>query len=243
MAVSKDLEDNLYSLSLFIAKDVRSAMIAAYVMRVADGWFYQFSEEDRRARFRTNPANTWTYAALSSLFEHSVVQMSEWLKDEHKAHPVADDIRRKLDSLDLQLHRNAISHPATVKWRDPKMQEFADADRDAYEERAAIVWEANRLINEELRKGKKQVRNEAIQVTDEVAGLLRLVLEMSMSGEPPAREHLLAFLQDGAAKYQVYLEKRPDGGRDPEKEKERATENRERSAGWRQKWSGTVSKP
>jgi hypothetical protein len=238
MAVSKDLEKNLGTLSLFISMDVGNAMTTAYVTRVAERWFYQHSEEDQRKLFRTNPANTLTYRSLNALFERSVVHISEWLKDEDKIHPVPDEIRKKLNKLDLGLHRNAISHPATINWRDPKMQEFADADRGVYEYLPGLVWDANRSINEELRKGNREVRNETITVTWEMAVLLRGILEMSMNREPPSREHLFAYLQENAAKFQVQLEKHPDGGRDPVKEKERATKKRETWATRRKKWSG-----
>lgn len=232
MVASNNPEKNLQTLSLFISMDVGSAMTAAYVTRVANCWFYQYPEEDQRKLFRTNPANTLAYRSLNALFEQSVVHISEWLKDEDKIHTVPDEIRQKLNKLDLGLHRNAISHPATIKWRDPKMQEFADADRGAYEYRPAIVWDANRSINAELRKGNQELRNESITVTWEMAVLLRDILEMSMNAEPPSREQLFAYLQDNAAKYQGQLEKHPDGGREPEKEKARADRRRSRSEGW-----------
>jgi|HubBroStandDraft_6_1064221.scaffolds.fasta_scaffold198121_2 hypothetical protein len=160
--------------------------------------------------------------------------MSEFLKDENGIHPVTIEIRRKVD---LSLHRHAISHPATVKWDRQKMQEFADADRAVYEHRPALVWDASRSIDEELRKGNHELRNESITVTWEMAVLLRDILEMSMNVEPPSREHLFAYLQGNAAKYQAQLEKHPDGGRDPEKEKERAAKKREAWAARRKKWS------
>ena len=97
MAVAKDHEKNLETLSLFISMDVRNAMMASYVTFVADRWFYQYSEEDQRKLFRTNPANTLTYASLNALFERSVVHMSEVLKDEHGIHRITVEIRRKVD--------------------------------------------------------------------------------------------------------------------------------------------------
>jgi hypothetical protein len=237
MAVSKDPAKNLQTLALFIAMRVRSAMMAAYVARVADRWFYQRSEEEQRRLFRTNPANTTTYAALAALFGRSVVSISECLKDEHKIHPLSVEIRRKLDKLDLALHRNAISHSATIKWRDSRMQEFADADRGWCEDRPALVWEASRLLNEELRKGNQGVHNEKIQVTYEMAVPLRTILEMSMSEEPPAWERLFLYLQQNAATYQAQLEKHPDGGRDPAKERDRAIKKRETWAARAKRWS------
>jgi hypothetical protein len=238
MAVSKDLEKNLGTLSLFISMDVANAMTTAYVTRVAERWFCQHSKEDQRKLFRTNVANTLAYRSINALFERSVVHISEWLKDEDKVHPVPDEIRKKLNKLDLGLHRNAISHPATINWRGPKMQEFADADRGAYEYLPALVWDANRSINEGLRKGNHELRNETITVTLEMAVLLRDILEMSMNEEPPSRAQLFAYLQENAATFQGQLEKHPDGGRDPEKEKGRATKKRETWAAWRKKWSG-----
>ncbi len=106
-----------------------------------------------------------------------------------------------------------------------------------FEYRPALLWDLSRLINEELRKSNRKVYNETIAATWEMAVLLRTILEMSMNVEPPSREHLYEYLQNNAAKYQASLEKHPDGGRDPEKEKERALKKREFWARLRKKWA------
>ncbi len=123
---SQDHDKNLETLALFISPSVRSAMMASYVTFAANGMFSRHSDEDQRKLFRKNPANTLTYSSLSALVERSIVHVSETLKDEHKIHPISVEIRRKLD---LALHRDAVSHPATVEWRNRRMQDFADADR------------------------------------------------------------------------------------------------------------------
>jgi len=234
MAASQDHERNLETLALFISGDVRSAMMASYVTFVADVWFYQCPDDVQRRLFRTNPANTLTYSSLKALFEQSVVSLSETLKDEHGALPIIAAIRRKAD---LTLHRHSISHPATVKWGNAKMQEFGDADREFHEYLPALVWDASRSINEELRKGDEPLRDDSIEATWEMATLLRTILEMSMNEEAPSRESLFKYLKANASKYQTRLEDRPDGGRDPEKEKERTAERRAKWEARRRLWA------
>jgi hypothetical protein len=230
MAVSQNHGKNLERLALFISTDVKQAMRAAYVGFIAGSMFNKFSEEERRTVFRTNPANTLTSAALGALVSKSVVCISETLKDEHGLHPVNVEIRRKAD---LSLHRHFRCHPMTVDWRKPEMKDFADGDRAWHEYLPALVWDANRSINEELRKLDLAPQNESIEVTWEMAVSLHTILEMSLNPEAinaelPSREELLWFLQDNVTKYQADLEKHPDGFRDHEKEKERVANKRAR---------------
>ncbi len=236
MAVLNDDPKNLETLALFISGSVRDAMMAAYVTFVADRWFYRYSEEDQRRLFRTNPANTLTYGCLSARVDRAVVHVADTLKEKKGTPPIGIEVRRKLE---LALHRDALSHPATVEWWNPRMQEFVDADRGAYEYRPALLWDLSRSINEELRKGNLRVQNESVMVTWEMAVMLCAILEMSLSTgtESPSREHLFAYLQANAAKYQAILERHPDGGRDPEKEQERALKKREFWERMREKWA------
>ena len=233
--ISKDTAENLSTLALLISNDVRSAMMASFVTHVADAWFHEHGLQG----FRTNPANTLVYAALGALEEHSIVRVSEHLKDEHKLHPISADveIRRKKD---LSLHRHAISHPATVEWTNPKMQEFSEADRDGYDWRPAQLWDLQRSINEELRKVGKEARNESIAVTLDMAASLHLILDLTRREEyaVPTVNQLLTFLQAEVAKYQALLEQHPDGARDPEGEKARAERRRLR----RERWAAEAAK-
>jgi len=231
--ISEDTAENLSTLALLISNDVRSAMMASFVTHVADAWVHQHGVQG----FRTNPANTLVYSALGALEEQSIVRVSEHLKDEHKLHPVAVEIRRKKD---LSLHRHAISHPATVEWTNSKMQEFKEADRDGYDWRPAQLWDLQRSMNEELRKVGKETRNESIAVTLDMAASLHLILDLTRREERavPTVNQLLTFLQAEVGKYQALLEQHPDGARDPDGEKARAERRRLR----RERWAAEAAK-
>ncbi|HEU4407727.1 MAG TPA: hypothetical protein VFS43_20855 [Polyangiaceae bacterium] len=203
-------EQNLADLALFIAHHVSNAMEASYVMYVADAWFHQFDEEQRRARFRTNPANTLHHRALSALEERSVVSIAETLKDPNRLFPVSSVIRRQSD---LYLHRHALSHPMNLTWRDPSMQAFAQAKRPDGDWRPALVWDLQRSINDELREHGLKTYNETIAVHYEMALMLHGILELARRPEceiPSARE-LLEGLEHKLPDFVELLEARPDG--------------------------------
>lgn len=242
--ISKDPAENLSNLALFIANDVRSAMTASLVTSIANAWFHQFARDEQEKRFRTHPANNIVYAGLKALEEQAIVRIYETLCDEHDLHPHDAEIRRMED---LRAHRNAISHPATVKWNRPWMQEFADAGRDGYDWRPAQVWDVQRSINEELRKHSLKTHNETIPVTFDMAASLRLILDLSRlpEYEVPTVDLLFAYMQTEVPKYQAKLEAHPDGMRDLEKEKERAERWKARSERWaaEAKTRDTAAKP
>jgi len=235
--ISQDPVENLSHLALFISEDVRSAMRASLVTFIAEAWFHQFSREEQEKRFRTHPANNLVYSALKALEEQSIVRIYETLYDEHKLHPHGAEIRRKDD---LHAHRNAISHPATVKWRRAWMQEFADAGRDGHDWRPAQIWDLQRSINEELGKHGRKLHNETIPVTFDMAASLRLILDLARlpDYQLPTVELLLEYMQHEGPKYQATLEKHPDGMRDLEKEKERA----ERRLLRKERWAAEAAK-
>lgn len=229
--ISKDPAENLSNLALFIANDVRSVMTASLVTSIANAWFHQFSREEQEKRFRTHPANNIVYAGLKALEEQAIVSIYEVLYDEHDLHPHEAEIRRMED---LRGHRDAISHPMTVKWRRAWMQEFADAGRDGYDWRPAQVWDVQRSINEELRRHGRKPHNETIAVTFDMAASLRLILDLSRlpDYEVPTVELLFACMQNEVPTYQAKLEAHPDGMRDLQKEKERAERRKVRSERW-----------
>jgi hypothetical protein len=164
---------NLEVLNLFISTSVRHVVEATLVIMASDHLF-------RRAQdlFAYNPANTLPYIALRALEEQSIVHIAEALKDEHKLHPVAADIRRKED---LFLHRDGVSHPLTVKWRKADRQAFFDSKRVHYDLRAALVWDMQRSINDVLRSGGRKVRNGDIVVTTHMALMVETILRLSLT--------------------------------------------------------------
>lgn len=227
---------NLSLLALFISNDVSNMLMASLVTTTIGGFFSQYEKEEQKRLFRTNPANTLVYTSLRALEERSIVRISETLKDEHKLHPISVVLRRKED---LDLHRDAISHPMTVKWRSKKMQEFAEADRGGYDWRPAQVWDLQRSINEELKANGLETHNESIPLTWDMVDMIRLALDLSRQpslGIPP-REALLDHLRGEAVKYKAMLEKHPDGMRDLDREKKRA----ERREAQRREWAAAKS--
>ena len=231
--VSNDPVDNLSTLARFIASDVYDIVTASFVTFVADAWFDQCSVGEQRERFRTNPANTILYRGLKALEGRATVRVHEMLNDELKLLPITTTIRRKAD---VRLHRLALSHPATIKWRDKEMQVFAEADREGYDWRPALVWDLQRSINEELRKHGKQTHIETVPATYDMAVSLHAILNLSRCPgyEIPSPEQLLAYMEREASKYQAALEENPDGHRDLTAEKTRAERRQRRRAKWAQ---------
>ena len=191
----------LADLALFIALDVRHAIQARLIMWAADAFFEK--QPEQRTRFRTNPANTLPYIALAALERQSVVHISETLKDEHGAFPTTATIRRQED---LDLHRDAVSHPATVKWRRKDRQAFFDAQREWKDFRPALIWDLQKSINEELRANGQRTHNEEINVTMAMADMLRSVLALAANDgyAPPETPGLLEWL--GKAKERYFAE-------------------------------------
>lgn len=169
-----DLE-NLEMLNLLIALEVRLAMQASIVITAATAEFAR-----HREWFVQNPANTLPFVALQALEKGATVTMAEVLKDEQGTFPVSVTIRRKAD---LFAHRNSISHPVTVKWRRPEMQAFNDEHREWLDLRPALIWDMQRSINEELKLAGRQIHNDEVDITPEMAMLLDLIFKLSARPE------------------------------------------------------------
>ncbi len=230
--VGKDPVENLAHLALVIASDVSNAVRAWLVTSLANAWFHQFPEEERKKLFNHHPAN-WNivYTGLKALEGQSIVNIYETLKDEHKLHPIAATVRRKGD---LRLHRHSVSHPMTVVWSDKKMQAFADADRDGYDLRPALVWDLQRSINEELRKHGRKTYNESFTITRDMAVALHMILDQARNPAYaiPTVDQLFVQLQERAPHYQAHLEKHPDGARDAKREKAAVERRQARKEKW-----------
>src|SRR6267143_581487 len=135
---------SIETLALFITIDVMMAVQSSLVRAAADMLFHS-----RREDFHNNPANTMTHQGLAAIEERATVHISEVLKNENGIFILSPDLRW---ALDLKLHRHALSHPATIKWRDAEMQRFFDAKRPYRDRRAAIIWDLQRSVNEELKR-------------------------------------------------------------------------------------------
>ena len=166
---------NLEMLNLLISLEVRLAMQAFIVISAAAAEFAR-----QREWFVQNPANTLPFIALQALEKGATVTIAEVLKDEQNAFPVSVTIRRKVD---LIAHRDSISHPVTVKWRRPEMQAFSEQGREWLELRAALIWDMQRSINEELKLAGRQTHNDEVVITPAMAMLLDLIFRLSARPE------------------------------------------------------------
>lgn len=197
----------LEDIALLTSTSVLHALQAALVTHMADVWFMT----GPRDVYTRNPANSLEYIALTALEEREVIYIAEVLLDEHKVHQTDAPIRRKQE---LFLHRDALSHPVTVKWRAPDRQQFFDDHGRWTHLRPAIVWDFQKSVNEELRKrGRRPLGNEGISVTEEMATMLSMMLRSSIRpdcGVPPLTD-LLRHMRDAAPKYIEALEQHPDG--------------------------------
>jgi len=195
---------NLDDIAMFISMDVRLALQAAIVMGVVDLLFLE-----SRDWFWTNPANTLPYSALRALEERSVVHISEVLHDEHKIRPVAADIRQKIE---LASHRDALSHPVTIRWRRPAMQQFHDQHRKWRDYRPILIWDMQLSINEHLRALGRKPRIEGVPVTPGMAVMLSSILRLSVKAHGqaaiPVEQDLLESLSGFRDRYLDFLVKR-----------------------------------
>jgi hypothetical protein len=160
-----------------------------------------------------NPANTLPYSALGALEHSSVIHIVEVLLDEHNVHPLNVQLRG-LDA--LKLHRDALSHPVTVRWRSPKKQAFFEDHRQWSDFRPALVWDLQRSINEQLRARGLKTFNDDIPVTWAMAEMLNLILRLSVNDGPsvpsvPAVSELMTWLGSAKDKYLRDFEAYPDG--------------------------------
>jgi hypothetical protein len=193
---------SLELLGTFIHIDVVTAIQSALVRTVASGFFHK-----NKDAFAWNPANTLLYQSLRALEERAVVHISETLKDPERIFEFPTDLRGRID---LELHRTALSHPGTVRWRKAGMQEFFDADRHWRDNRAAIVWDLQRSINEELAKVGAEPKLTSVAVTPEMAVLVSAILRCSVRAESretiPPEKMLLDWLNEKQGEWIKILE-------------------------------------
>jgi len=166
---------SIETLALFITIDVMMAVQSSLVRAAADMLFHS-----RREDFHNNPANTMTHQGLAAIEERATVHISEVLKNENGIFILSPDLRW---ALDLKLHRHALSHPATIKWRDAEMQRFFDAKRPYRDRRAAIIWDLQRSVNEELKRHGLPPKLETIPVSAEMAIMLGTILRLTLKVE------------------------------------------------------------
>jgi len=126
--------------------------------------------------FWTNPANTWPYQALQALEDRSIVKIVELLRNPLFQGKIAT-LRRMED---LVSHRTAVSHPFEMQWKKPGMQEFHDTNRRHLDVRAALLWDLNASINEQLAEEGAPPGNTDLGDETTRAMMLTLILRQSM---------------------------------------------------------------
>lgn len=189
------------ALASFISMDVFRAVQSSLVRAAADMLFHS-----RRDDFHNNPANTITYQGLAAIEERATVHISEVLKNENGILTISPELRRILD---LKFHRHALSHPVTIRWSNRKMQQFYDAKRQYRDHRAAIIWDLQRSVNEEMKRHGLAPKLETIPIHPEMAvmlgTILRLTLKPEAAGAIPSEADLLASLETLRDRWLAFL--------------------------------------
>jgi|SRR5215217_1981398 len=208
-----DEKSSLESLSLRTTMEVLFAMQSALVIGAADLLFH-----DKQESFLTNPANTLFYTALRALEERSVVHIAEVLKDQNKMLRLPGEVRRKSD---LFNHRDALSHPTVIKWRNAEMQRFYDERRHSSDFRPVLLWDMQRSINEQMCAFGLKPRVETIDVTPDMAialsGILRLSLAECARSGAPSEQDIFRTLESFRGRYLAFLVERAESTASPSK--------------------------
>jgi hypothetical protein len=203
--MSKDQIKNLELTDMFLQGHVNHMLDGAVVMAAADQFFYA-----QEAKYRTNPANTFPYRALADAEMLAVLNIYAVLQDEEKLRPLNVQLRRVAE---LRLHRDAIGHPLVIsKWHRKEGQQFYDEGRKYTDVRAALVWDMQRSLNDELLKAGFTPRNAAVTMqwahAETLATILRIALK-DPSMVPPVKD-LEPWLVGFSTTYIAMLEKHPD---------------------------------
>ncbi len=178
-------------------------MQAALVEAWASGFW-----EKNEAMFRVPPVDTFLAHAMLALQEHSMIHVSEAIREERLEQGIGLAAPAELD-----LHRDAATHPKTSRWRAPGRQAFYDEARRFFDNRAAILWEIQRRINALLEDAGEPPYT--IEVTREVATTLREILVATTHAASHRRLPTVAQLQKSMAEmlplYLKALEGFPSG--------------------------------
>ena len=205
-----DVLKRLESLALAIAMDVANALRAAIVIDSVGQFLYASP-----ASFRFPPANTLYFAALQALEERSLVHISETVqKTGRSAMGIPAELVTEWQS--LVPHRHYLSHPANLSWRDPKVQRFVDEERQHYEIRSALIWQAQQAMNERLMSAGLRTRNTELDVTYAMAVMLEETLRLAGTPEFVAalgtREQCLEGLVAFRDRYVLHIASRTTRG-------------------------------
>jgi len=105
--------------------------------------FYGLPEEERKKTYKTNIANTFPYQANDALIDTSIMKVVEQFKSEDKISKIPFEIP---DMEELRKHRIVISHPSNIKFSDPDVQKFYDADLHYKDSKAIRLWRVRDVI-------------------------------------------------------------------------------------------------
>jgi hypothetical protein len=127
----------------------RNGLTALATEHYLNHQFYGLPEEERKKVYKTNVANTFPYQANDALIDSSIVHIVECFKSEEKMGVLPIQIP---DLEELRKHRIVISHPSTVKFSDPKVQTFYEADQHYKDPKAIRLWRVREAMIEKLRE-------------------------------------------------------------------------------------------
>src|SRR5690606_29440367 len=155
--------------------------------------------------FATHPSNTFQSMALACVEERAVVEITEVLRSEILRVPV--EIRGKVD---LGLHREVLSHPFRIQWRDRGVEALVARHGHVLDNRAALVLRVKRPIDAVPVRAGVQVTGRSIPAPPAMPHSVEAIWRESMNEEalpliPPRAE---LFVQVGRyhAEYLQQLE-------------------------------------
>ncbi|XDD45277.1 hypothetical protein AB3N60_11170 [Leptospira sp. WS39.C2] len=130
--------------------------------------------------FFNNPANTLEFSALRALENESIVNIAELIKKDPIVNELKIDIKRKADLIG---HRNIISHPFIVKWRDEVTQKIFDENKHHTELKIALIYDIQSSINQELVKLNLEATNLDFPISIEMVQVFNSILNFSLKPE------------------------------------------------------------
>lgn len=121
----------------------RNGLTALATEHYLNHQFYGLPEDERKKAYKTNVANTFLYQANDALIDTSIVKVVEQFKSEDKISKIPFEIP---DMEELRKHRIVISHPSNIKFSDPDVQKFYDADLHYKDSKAVRLWRVRDVI-------------------------------------------------------------------------------------------------
>ena len=164
--------------------NARNALTALAIEHYLNHQFYGLPEEERKKAYKTNVANTFPFKANDAIIDTSIVNIVEYYKSEDKMLALPLQIP---DIEELRKHRIIISHPANVKFSDPEVQKFYDADLHYKDPKAIRLWRVREAIIQKLKElGSTKIYSNEVIVQLGTVELIHSAISSSLAdGQVP----------------------------------------------------------